>query len=114
MKISTLFGIAVLLFATSALAYDLTYLGPIKAKESKTVRVELPRGPLTLEVSSSFKDTKFNCQFSASYGGVVFEQNNTDRCIANVNSTSDNSMSVTVTNLGKDSDYRIWVHDARQ
>lgn len=114
MKISTLFGAAALLLATTALAHDLTYMGPIKSKETKTVRVELPsNSKLSVEVFSTY-DTKFNCQFSSSYGGIVFEQTNTDRCVTSVNVTSESSMSVSVTNLGKDADYRIWVHDARQ
>lgn len=114
MKITALFGAAVLLFATSVLAYDLTYMGPIKSKETKTVRVELPsNSKLTVEVFSTY-DTKFTCQFSASYGGVVFEQPNTDRCVLNLNTTTDTSMTVGVSNLGKDADYRIWVHDVRQ
>ena len=114
MKFSTLFGVAALTFATSALAHDLTYMGPIKSKETKSVRVEIPgNSKLAVEVFSTY-DTKFNCQFSASYGGVIFEQTDTARCVTKVTTSSDTSMTVNVTNLGKDADYRIWVHDARQ
>jgi hypothetical protein len=114
MKLTSLLGAALVLFATTAFAHDLTYFGPIKAKETKTVKVDLPAGKLTIEVTSSGTDTKFNCQFSSSYGGVVFEQLNVTKCLGNVVAQSDSSMNLTVTNLGKDSDYRIWVHDTRQ
>ena len=111
MKISTIFATAILLVSTTALAHDLTYLGPIKAKETKSVKVELPVGKLTVEVYSSFPDTKFNCQFQAGYGGVVFEQTNVSRCVSKLTIRSETTMSVSVQNLGKDSDYKIWVHD---
>lgn len=111
MKLSLLFGLAVALISTTALAYDLTYLGPIKAKETKVVRVDLPIGKLSVEVTSSNAETRFNCQFSSSYGGVVFEQNNVAKCVSNVVTQGDTSMNVSVSNLGRDSDYKIWVHD---
>ena len=113
MKLTSLLGVAVVLLATTAFAHDLTYLGPIRSRETKTVKVDLPPGKLTIEITSSGTDTKFNCQFSASYG-IVFEQLNVIKCLGNVVTQSDSSMNVSVTNLGKDSDYRIWVHDTRQ
>ena len=111
MKLSALLSSAFVLFATSALAHDLTYLGPIKAGETKTVKVEVPAGKLTVEVYSSFPDTKFNCQFQAGYAGIIFEHTNTSRCVSKISNQSDTTMSVSVKNLGKDSDYKIWVHD---
>jgi hypothetical protein len=102
---------AVILLATTVFAHDLSYLGPIKAGATKTVKVDLPAGRLTVEVTSSSAETKFNCQFSYSYGGVVDEQRDTHKCLRNFLVQSDSSMSVSVTNLGKESDYKIWVHD---
>jgi hypothetical protein len=114
MKLTSLtLGAAFVLLATTAFAHDLTYLGPIRAKETKTVKVDLPPGKLTIEVTSSGTNTKFNCQFSTNYGGVVFEQLNVSKCLGNVVVQSDSSINVGVTNLGSDSDYRIWVHDTR-
>ncbi len=112
MKISALFGVAVALLSTVALAHDLTYMGPIKANETKTVKVELPAGKLTIEVYSSSPSTKFNCQFQSGYGSVVFEQANTYRCVGRVLIQSDSTLNVSVKNLGADSDYKIWVHDS--
>lgn len=113
--ISLTLGTALVLLATTAFAHDLTYFGPIKAGATKTVKVDLPVGKLTVEITSSSLDTKFNCQFSySSYGGVVDEQRDTHKCLRNFIVQSDSSMNVSVTNLDKDSDYRIWVHDTRQ
>lgn len=111
MKLSSIIGATILFISAVALAHDLTYLGPIKANETKNVKVELPAGKLAIEVFSSSPETKFNCQFQSGYGGVVFEQTNTPRCVGKVVIQSDNSMIVSVKNLGKDSDYKIWVHD---
>jgi len=111
MKFSAMFAAAILLVSVTALAHDLTYMGPIKANETKNVKVELPTGKLTIEVYSSSPDTKFNCQFQAGYGGVVLEQVDTHRCVGRFVTQSDTTMSVGVRNLGRDSDYKIWVHD---
>lgn len=112
MKFTAIFAAAILFVSATALAYDLTYLGPIKANETKTVKVELPTGKLTVEVYSTSPDTKFNCQFQSGYGGIVFEQTDTHRCVGRLVTQSESSMSVSVKNLGKDSDYKIWVHDS--
>ena len=111
MKLPSIIGAAILFVSSVALAHDLTYLGPIKANETKNVKIELPAGKLAIEVFSSSPETKFNCQFQSGYGGVVFEQTNTPRCVGKVVIQSDNSMIVSVKNLGADSDYKIWVHD---
>lgn len=111
MKIFTTIAASILLFSSAAFAHDLTYMGPIKANETKTVKVELPAGKLTVEVFSSSSDTNFNCQFQSGYSSVVFEQTNTRKCTIGVSNNSDNTMTVSVKNLGKDSDYKIWVHD---
>jgi hypothetical protein len=112
MKFPTIITAAILLVSATAFAHDLTYLGPIKANETKNVRVEIPAGKLTVEVYSSSPDTKFNCQFQTGYGGVVFEQVDTHRCVGRFVTQSDATMNVGVHNLGKDSDYKIWVHDS--
>jgi len=110
MKFSAMFTAAILLVSATALAHDLTYMGPIKSNETKNVKVELPAGKLAIEVYSTSPDTKFNCQFQATYG-VVFEQLNTSRCVGRTVTQSDTTLNVSVHNLGKDSDYKIWVHD---
>ena len=104
--------IATILFvSTTALAHDLTYLGPIKSNETKNVKVELPAGKLLVEVYSSSPETKFNCQFQSGYGSVTFEQTNVSRCMSKIVTQSDTTLIVSVKNLSKDSDYKIWVHD---
>lgn len=113
MKLSALFGVAIVFLSATALAYDLTYLGPIKSKETKSVKVELPTGKFAVEVSSEDAATRFNCQFTSSYGGVTFEENNVAKCFTNVVTQNDTSMTVNVTNLTADSSYRIWVRDAK-
>lgn len=112
MKFSAIITAAVLLVSATALAHDLTYMGPIKANETKTVKVELPTGKLTVEVYSTSPATKFNCQFQSGYGGIIFEQNNTARCVGKTVTQSDTTLTVSVKNLGPDSDYKIWVHDS--
>lgn len=112
MKTSALFGVALALFSTAALAHDLTYMGQLKASETKTVKVELPAGKLTVEVFSSSPETKFNCQFQSGYGSVIFEQTNTPKCVGKIVTQSDTSLQVSVKNLGKDTDFKIWVHDS--
>lgn len=111
MKISTIIGAAILFVSSAALAHDLTYMGPIKTNETKNVKVELPAGKLTIEVFSSSPETKFNCQFQSGYGGIIFEQTDTHKCINRVSVESNSTLNVGVKNLGKDSDYKIWVHD---
>jgi|SRR5579885_628846 len=113
MKITSLFAAAALLVAVPALAYDLTYMGPIKAKETKSIKVHLPDGKSQVEVWAS--DAKINCQFAtATYGGVVIEQNAVARCNIIPIVKGDTDIVVSVTNLeNKDSDYRIWVHDPK-
>jgi hypothetical protein len=112
MKFSTIVTAAILLFSSTALAHDLTYMGPIKSNETKSVKVELPAGKLVIEVFSSSPETKFNCQFQSGYGGIVFEQTNTSKCVGRTVTNSDTNITVRVTNLGPDSDYKIWVHDS--
>lgn len=114
MKLTTLLGAAVVLISATAFAHDIGYICPIKSKETKTVKVDLPAGKLTVEVTASVPNTTFNCQFSSTYGGVVDEQKNTQKCLRNFIVQSDSSMNVSVTNLGKDADYRVWVHDTGQ
>ncbi len=111
MKLSALIGAAIVLFATTAFAYDLTYLSPIKAKETKAIKVDLPAGKLKVEVFSDDSDSKFNCQFTTIYGGIVFEQTNVVKCSVNVDVQNDTTMTATVTNLGKDTQAKIWVHN---
>lgn len=111
MKISAIIGAAILLVSSVAFAHDLTYLGPIKSNETKNVRVELPAGKLTIEVYSSSPETKFNCQFQSGYGSAVLEQTNTYRCVSKFVTQSDTTLMVSVKNLSKDSDFKIWVHD---
>ena len=111
MKFTHLLGAAIVLFAATSFAHDLTYIGPIKSQESKSVKVDLPAGRLTIEVTSSNADTKFDCWFAAPYGGVTDVQKDTHKCLRNFIIQSDSTMNVSVYNLGKESDYRIWVHD---
>lgn len=112
MKFPAIITAAILFVSATAFAHDLTYLGPIKANETKNVRVELPVGKITVEVYSSSPDTKFNCQFQTGYGGVVSEQVDTHRCVSRFVTQTDATLSVSVKNLGNDSDYKIWVHDS--
>lgn len=113
MKLISSIVLAALLVAVPAFAYDLSYIGPIKAKETKSVNVFLPDGKSRVDVSSGGAATKFNCKFqTASYGGVVLEQNNTAKCSILPVVRGDTQIVVTLTNLGSDSDYKIWVHDA--
>jgi hypothetical protein len=113
MKLSSLFVVAALCVAAPALAYDLTYLGPIKAKETKSIKVHLPEGKSKVEIWSPSDNGKVTCQFgTATYGGVVVEQSNVSRCVILPAVSSETDITVSVTNLeNKDSDYRIWVHD---
>lgn len=112
MKLTNLLIAAVLTFASSALAYDLSYLGPIKAKETKSIKVHLPVGKTQIEVWSPSDGGKITCRFGTSLYGVVLEQSNTAKCTINPVVKDETDMTVDVTNLeNKDSDYRIWVHD---
>lgn len=110
MKFYGIITATILLVSATALAHDLTYMGPIKSNETKNVKVELPAGKLAIEVYSTSPDTKYNCQFQVAYG-VVFEQTNTSRCVGKTVTQSDTTLNISVKNLGKDSDYKIWVHD---
>lgn len=111
MKYISTIILAILLVTTPAFAHDLTYYGPLKAKESKSVNVDLPAGKLTIEVFST-TGAKLDCKFVAL--GVAFEQNNSPKCLVNVNVVSTGHIAVEVSNPeNKESDYKIWVHDTK-
>lgn len=112
MKLISLIGVAALFVATSAFAYDMSYMGPIKAKETKSIKIHLPAGKSIVEVWSPGGNSKFNCQFAASAYGVEFEQTNTTKCLINPLVKDDMDIQVNITNLeASQTDWRIWVHD---
>lgn len=103
--------LAILLVTVPAFAHDLTYYGPLKAKETKAINVDLPAGKLTIEIFST-TGSKLDCRFVAL--GVAFEQNNTPKCTVNLNVASTGHIEVQVYNPeNKESDYKIWVHDTK-
>lgn len=113
MKFINLIVLAALCITTPALAYDMSYIGPIKSKETKSIKVHLPDGKSRIEVWSPNGNGKLTCKFAtASYGGMEFEQTNTTKCVINPLVKNNLEIIISITNLeNKDSDWRIWVHD---
>lgn len=108
MKFYSIIIVFVILIAAPALAYDLTYFGPLKAKEARSLEIQIPKGKSIIDVSST-NDSPLNCKFGTSFGLSVLQNN---KCKLYVLSDSLSHMSVEISNpLDKSSDYKIWVHD---
>lgn len=103
--------IAIVCIAMPALAYDMTYVGDVVAKSTKTVKVTLPIGKSTVEVFSTTNDHKFNCQFGVD-GRIHTEQQNVTKCLINPTVDSETKFDITIVNLeDKNLDYRIVIQD---
>lgn len=102
-------GAMILAITTSALAYDLTYVGRIKAKETKAVKIFLPEGKAQVDV---WDGGKISCQFNSSgYYGPTMEQADVAKCSMVIVSPHDSDMWVSLSNLeNKDNDFNIQVH----
>jgi len=113
MKLVSLATVAVLFLALPA--YDMSYMGPIKAKETKQVKIHLPSGRSTVEVWEPTDNGKLDCKFATSaYSGIEVEQDNTNKCIISFDVKDDTDYMVKISNLEvKDSNWRIWVHDTK-
>lgn len=99
----------ILAITTSASAYDLTYIGRIKAKETKSVKIYLPEGKSQVDV---WDGGKITCQYNSSgiYGPTI-EQANVSKCSITIVSPHDSDMWISLSNLEeKDNDFNIQVH----
>lgn len=99
------------LFVTSHVsAKELTVLGVLQSHETRATSFKLQKGTTSLEVFSSYDNTKLTCEFVDGAGNVGLVQRDVPRCVGNVKLNADDSMSVRVTNNSdKAIDYRIIV-----
>lgn len=62
MKIASLFGVSVICFAASAMAYDMTYVLSVKPHHLESRQIELPSGDSSVSVKSN--DKTISCHVS--------------------------------------------------
>lgn len=86
MKLLNLFGVALFLFATTAVAYDTTYLVPIKEYGDITQAVELPASKSTITIRGT-DNQKLSCAiFDAATGNEASPKlDQTSLCLFNSN-----------------------------
>src|SRR5208282_3386996 len=84
MKMTSLFGVAVVCLATSAFAYDMTYILPVKAGHFDSSRVELPEGNSSVTVRAS-NEKNISCRVTDAATGnpAAPDQNEVKTCYFN-------------------------------
>jgi hypothetical protein len=100
----------------SALAFakqDLTLIGHLQPKETKTSTLNLTPGKLHIEVYSTDHQSKLSCQFiDADSGLVSVEQKDVTRCVGNLASKVPVKLNVKISNQQTNLvDYRITVKE---
>jgi hypothetical protein len=99
MKIASLFGVAIVCLATSAMAYDMTYIVPVKAHHTESSRVELPSGSSSVIVRSGDKTISCSVTDTATGNPAAPDQSNVTACYFNARGlTASHSVYVKVTN----------------
>ena len=114
MKLFTSILAAILFISTTALAYDWTYVGPVKAHSTREKVVDLPSGKSIVEVWA-VGDEKITCVFvDKGTGNVAYEAKDTIRCVGGANLALPARILVRITNNGdKDIESRIQVRDVK-
>ncbi len=84
MKITSMFGAAIVCFSATAMAYDMTYILPVKAHHFESSRVELPSGNSSVTVRNS-NDKTISCRITDAATGnpAAPEQTNVTACYFN-------------------------------
>ena len=91
--------LAIALFITSKVS-DTTYLGTLKAHETKTTKVAVPAGQTTIEVFNPVDETRFTCVFvETAIGTVQLTQTDVGVCRWALNTKVPVVISVNATNL---------------
>lgn len=98
MKIVSLVGIAVICLASTAFAYDMSYLCSVKPHESHVGQINLPAGKSTVRVTATdYKN--ITCRFiDPGTGNNAFLATNVPVCLANANLTLPRRLIVKITN----------------
>ena len=109
MKITSLFGAAILCLATSAFAHDMTYIGQVKPHETVTWKVELPEGKSTTQVSTSTPET-ISCTFYNSEGMVIFDAKSVSFCLYDRDIPADTISALITNESNQVLSLNIWVH----
>jgi len=111
MKISAAFGLSVFLLASTATAYDTTYMAHLHGHETMQMDIDLPEGKSTTEVWGTGNET-ISCTFiDLGNGNIAYKIKNVKRCVGVVNLDRPTHVSANITNNNNDDlDFKIWVH----
>lgn len=109
MKLSMLFGAAVVLFSSVAFAYDDTYIGNVSPHGETTVSRRIPMGRHSVEVFTDGTD-KVTTHVSA-VNVINYTCESTSHCTHVLDTDVDVDASFTVSNSAdKSVGFRVWVH----
>lgn len=112
--ITALLALAILCISTAAIAYDMTYLGIVKAHGTIQVPVELPAGTFKVEVWANDNAT-ITCAFvDKGTGEVAYQAKDVRRCVGYGKLSVPGHILASITNDNdKGLDFKVWVHDAK-
>ena len=110
MKLSMLFGAALVMFSSVAFAYDDTYIGNVSPHGETTVVRKIPKGRHSVEVFTDGTDKVGAHVYSVS-GGVDYTCENTSHCTHVLDTNLDLEASFTInSSADKSVGFRVWVH----
>lgn len=114
MKFPTILGAAVLFIASTAMAYDMTYMSSLNPRETKSVAINLPAGKSMTEVWGTNGET-ISCTFiDPGTGNAAYQAKNVQRCVGRADLSLPSNLTVKITNSDmKSFEFRIWVHDVQ-
>lgn len=100
-----------LTIAADVQAKEKTYMGSLKAKETKTITVELDKGKSEIDAFPEDEQSKINCQFIDLDGSVLLDLKNVNICAGKTTLDLPWPLKVKLTNTeNKEINFRIEVH----
>lgn len=77
---------------------DKVFVNSLDGHKTATSKLQLPAGKTSITVETYDEKAVISCQFINSSGVVGLEQSNTGKCWGNVTQSSDDTMTVSITN----------------
>jgi hypothetical protein len=109
----SLIGLAAMVVATTAYAaYDWTYPSSAKAHATTWASVEVPAGPMVVQVLPD-QGAHISCSvLDQATNKVLYQSNHVAMCMAHANAKEAHVALISVTNESdEDITFKIWVHD---
>ena len=105
-------GIAAILAATSAYAYDWTYPSAVKAHASTWTSVEVPTGPLVMQIVPN-QGAHISCSVvDQATNKTLYQSHHVAMCMTNANAKEPHVVLIKITNESdEDITYKIMIHD---